>query len=1036
MENKKMNRRSFIKALGALGAIAFVGPAFVGPIKQVVNGVWIDKPHGIGTDYQDYTAENVIFTSCQQCNASCTIKAYIVAGNPAGPYSSIVRKIAGNQYSPIGPVPYGHINYDTPIKQAVKGTGDVAKLGRGYRGGRTCLKGQAGIQTAYDAYRVQTPLKRVGERGSGVWKSISWEEAYKEILDGSKTLGTPGLKEIWAYASEDVVMKDWEKVKKGEMEKAVFSAKYEDVLIDTNHPDFGPKSNQIVVMAGHRREFIERLALGSIGTANFFDHGGYCGIMSVMGNVRSHDATKQKKRMIPDYENAELVIVWGTNPLVANRGPTTFAPQITNAIERGMKMIVIDPRFSKTAEKAHMWVPVKPGGDGALALAMCRWIIENHRYDDVYLTNPNKNAAALDGEVTWSDATYLVNVSDQKRPFLRAADLRLNGGEESFVVFENGKPVLHANATKGDLEVDTEINGIKVKSVFKIFKDKVMEKSFEEYSSLCDVPVEQIVQLAREFTSHGKKVGIHSYRGPAMHANGYYSVRAINMLNHLVGNHDWKGGDTAMGGKYKATEGRYDLVTVPNANHSWGIPVTRHKVPYEKTSLFERDGYPAKRPWYPIGNKLIHDVLPSAAEGYPYKIRAILLNRTSPIMSAPRSHMQEKFIRDPKVVELVVSSDIVIGETTKYADYILPDLSYLESWNAEDIFPILKYKFAGVIQPVTRVVPNARQTEQIYIDLLKEMGLPGVGDHAFTDGSPLHCPEDYYIKRIANIAFDGDKPVKDANAEELTLFEKARKNALGKYFDMNKLKNAVKPEEWKKVVYVLNRGGRFEPQGDEYIGNHLKYQFGQLVHFYDEKVAGFKSAYTGDFFEGVPIADDIKQYNGKVYMSVKPLQFINWKSRNVATHRTENNAWLREIRSENYVWVNPIDAKKKGIATGDTVLIVSNSAKAKGTALVTPGIKPGVVGANYSFGHFAYGAKNVKIDGKVVKGTKKNGHLPFEFDKPLHEESGYGQPRGKGFSVNALAEKDDSYFEGFLADSIAGGPAQQNVYVDIQKVER
>lgn len=1031
--SKDMNRRGFLKALGTFGAVALVGPAFVGPVKQVLGGVWTeDKVHGVGTFYQDYTAENVIFTSCQQCNASCTIKTYIMPGSPNGPYSSLVRKIAGNQYSPLNMVPYGHINYDTPVAQAVKGTGDVARTGRGFRGARTCLKGQAGIQTAYDTFRVQKPLKRVGERGSGVWKTITWEQAYKEILEGSSDLKTPGLKSIWSYVPEAAVMADWTKVESGEMKQEEFDKKYKDVLIDTKHPDLGPKANQIAVMAGHRREFIERLAGGSLGTANFYDHGGYCGITSVMGNVRSHDSEKPKKRMIPDYENAEMVIVWGTNPMTANRGPTTFAPMITNALERGMKMVVIDPRFSKTAEKAHQWIPVKPGGDGALAMAMCRWIIENNRYDEMYLQNPNRDAAERDEEATWSDASYLVNVSDKKRPFLRAKDLGI--GAEEFVVIENGKPVAHTKASNGKLEVNTVINGMKVKSVFTIFKEKALEKTMQEYSQMCDVPVDQISQLAREFTSHGKKVGIHSYRGPAMHANGYYSVRAINMLNHLVGNHDWKGGDTSLSAKFKATEGRYDLATVPNANKAWGIPVTRHKVPYEKTSLFKKDGYPAKRPWYPLGNKLIQDVLPSSAEGYPYKIRALIINRTSPVMSGPRSEMQEKFIKDPKVVELVVSSDTVIGETTKFADYVLPDLAYLESWNSEDIFPIIKYKFAGVIQPVTRIIPDARPTEQVYIDLLKAMGLPGVGEKALTDGSSIHTPEDYYLKRIANIAFDGKKPVQDANAEEMKIFEKARKNALGKYFDINKLKNTVKPEEWSKVVYVLNRGGRFEPQGDEYKGNQLKYQWNNLVHFYDEKAAGFKSAYTGKFFEGVPFAEEIRTYNGEVYKPNKPLQFINWKSRNMATHRTESNAWLREIRSENFLWVNPADASKRGIKTGDEVFISSNSTKVKAAVLVTQGIKPGVVGANFSFGHSAYGSSEIKIDGKKTDAVKAYGHLPFEINSPGQEETGYAKGRGRGFSVNALSDKDNSYFEGFLADLLAGGPAQQDVFVDIEKV--
>jgi anaerobic selenocysteine-containing dehydrogenase len=131
--------------------------------------------------------------------------------------------------------------------------------------------------------------------------------------------------------------------------------------------------------------------------------------------------------------------------------------------------------------------------------------------------------------------------------------------------------------------------------------------------------------------------------------------------------------------------------------------------------------------------------------------------------------------------------------------------------------------------------------------------------------------------------------------------------------------------------------------------------------------------------------------------------------------------------------MNPDDASKKGIKTSDEVYIESSSAKVKAKVLVTPGIKPGVVGANFSFGHQAYGSRAVQIDGKMVEPPKKYSHLPFDLNTPLHEETGYAGGRGNGFSVNALTERDDSYFEGFLVDPIAGGPAQQDVFVDIRK---
>src|SRR5699024_8085200 len=223
----------------------------------------------------------------------------------------------------------GSIAYETNIDDAVKGTGDVTGYGRGNRGGRICLKGQAGIQTAYDPFRVQHPLRRVGPRGSGKWKTITWEEAYDEIVKGSKELGTPGLEELAIYADQEEVMGDWESVKEGQMEFDEFDKKYKDVLIDTKHPDFGPKVNEIGFMVGDRRDFMERFIEQSLGTANYYHHGGICGISSVMGSQRSYShGNKNKQRQYADIENTLFLIVWGTNPMVANKGPTWLAPNL------------------------------------------------------------------------------------------------------------------------------------------------------------------------------------------------------------------------------------------------------------------------------------------------------------------------------------------------------------------------------------------------------------------------------------------------------------------------------------------------------------------------------------------------------------------------------------------------------------------------------------------------------------------------------------------------------------------------------------
>lgn len=1026
----KITRRNFIKASAVIGGAGVISTsALASSGESGVESWFLDNHHGTGIETLDYGAEDIIYTTCEQCNTHCTVKAVITPNEGEGPVSYI-RKLAGNPYSPLNMEPFGQIPYKTPLEKAAKGYGDIAKDGRGFRGGRTCLKGQAGIQTAYDALRVKRPMKRVGPRGSKKWQSISWEQALEEIVNGSNDLGTPGLKNIWAFIPEEPVMADWEKVKKKEMTQEEFDAKYQDVLINTKHPDMGPKANQIVGFLGDRREFLkDRYWSQTIGSVNSLDHGGICGVNGVIGNVMSFNTDKPKKRMYADVDNAEFIIVWGSDPLIANKGPTWMAPKFINALKRGLKLAVVDPRMSRIAEKAQWWLPIQPGTDAALALAMARWIIENQRYDLRYLLNPNQAAANADGEPTWSDATYLVNLSGKGKQKLRASELGI-GTEEQFVVMQNGKPVLAEKAAEGQLEVDTVINGIKVKSVFTMFKERVMEYTIDEYAKICQIEPQKIIDLAREFTSYGKKAAITSYRGAAMHGNGFYNIRAINCLNHLIGNYDWKGGSMTTGAKFKPFEGRYDLMAVPKGNKAWGIPLVRNKFPYEKTSLFKRDGYPAKRPWFNYSANNVQEALPSAADGYPYPIKALFIHRMSPVLSVPTGINHVDILKNPKIIPLLVVSDVNLSETATYADYILPDLTYLERWGFETIYPNFNLKETHIQQPVTRVYPEARQLEDFLIDVAKKMGLPGVGTGAFSDGSSLDRAEDFYLKIAANIAFDGKEPAPKADAKEMRVFENSRRKGLGKFFDINIWKQAVKPEEWPRVVYVLNRGGRYEKKGNEYAGPYLKYKLAAEVNFYAEKVAKGKHSYTGKNFDGLPKVTDITHFNGKKIDDSYPLYMINWKARHIATHREISDSWLREVEAENYVWINTIDAKQRGINSGDSIKIKAKNREALGKALVINGIKPGVVGCSFNYGYFATGSSPIEIDGKIIDAVKPYGHTKWGAGD---EDTGLAPGRDVGFGINDIAIVDEALKNSCISDPIGGGSTPMDNRVEIIK---
>ncbi|GAB7092570.1 molybdopterin-dependent oxidoreductase [Halorubrum luteum] len=1076
-DDSSIERRDFVKAVGGLGALSFSG-GLSGSLLDIDS--WFEGDgNGIGTEYGEYEGSDIIHTTCGQCNTFCPIKLRLSDASGTGEYSSLVRKLAGNPYSFLTTQPYAQVPYDSDPEAVamgdLEGTGEVETSRWALSGGRICLKGQAGIQTAFDTYRLRKPMKRVGPRGNDEWKTISWEQAIEEIVEGDDELGHDGLRELWGYAPEADVMNDWEAVENGELSKDEFDERYEDILIDTDHPDLGPKSNQIVDVGGFRRNFIRnRLWHQGLGSINSIHHAGVCGLSGVLGFNRSHAG--EKKRQYPDIENCEYLLVWGTNPMVANKGPTWLAPKLTTAMRDGMKMDVVDPRLSKTAEKADNWIPVKPGADGALALGMARWIIEHERYDEAYLRNPGTDAAAEDDEPTWSDATHLVIVDEDDRPKARAGDLGLaaDDNEDAFVAIDatTGDPAPADEIDEGVLDVDITIDGRRVVSVWSLYRERVFEYSLGEYAEMAGVDVETIDEMADEFTSHGKRAAIMAYRGPGKHTNGFYSTRAISTLQHLIGNFDWKGGQITPYAGYQTMSGRYELGQVPDGHEPWGIPILRGGINYEDTSLFERDnGYPAKRPWFPVAPPMAtQELYASAEDAYPYSVEALFIRPYSNnhIMAAAGGDTIPDQLKDEDAFGLIVSSDTVLGEMSRYADYVLPEPTYLERWENFGTYPNKRLADEKISQPAIKVVPDARPFEEVLIDLWKELDLPGVGEDAIIDRNgkawPLDTAEDFYVKLATNIAYDRD-PVPDASDDELKLFEQSHEKGLGDHFDIETWRAAVTDDEWRKAVTVLNRGGRFEepmdgydeafaerghqydyagrhPDTNAYDGDHMRYKLESRVNFYDEVAANGKHAYTAERFDPLPRVEDVVHYNGDVQIPVtsdeepdRPLQLTNWKPRTQGMHRTMNAPWLREAKSENAVWINPADAATRGVENGDTIRVDAGRRTVEATARVTGGIRPGVVGTAWGFGRDANGATDTTIDDRTRTGaTEGYGHADHEFDTPGEGTAGYAKGRDAGFAVNHIQPIDNELGDAGLSDPVGGSNAQYAAFVEIEPV--
>lgn len=996
------SRRTVMKSAAIVGTGAFLGDKLG----------WFCEKVAAAVDSNIYplaSAESIIYSACLQCHTACPLKCKIQNG--------VLVKIDGNPYTPQNMLP--HLPYKTSPQEAAKVDGKI------------CPKGQAGIQSLYDPYRIVKVLKRNGPRGANKWKVISFDQAIKEIVEGGKLFAeigenrqVEGLKDIFKLRDPEASKAmggDAKDVSKGKMPVAEFKAKYKDylhTLIDPDHPDLGPVNNQFVMQCGRiehgRKELGKRFVYNSFGSRNFYEHTTICEQSHHIAYKAVTDQYKDgkwgggKEHMKPDSLNSEFIIYFGTSPFEANFGPPIMTGKITDGLaENRLKIAVVDPLLTKTAAKAWKWVPVKPGGDAAIALGMARWIVENERYDKAFLSNATEEAANKNNEKSWTTSSYLLKL-DKNGPakYLRASDLGI-GDADTFVVSVNGQPVVvnDKEPIMGDLEFSGEMNGMSVKTAFSLFKEELMSKSLEEWAQLGGAKAEDLAELAMEFTSHGKRAATELYRGPVQHTNGYYNGQAVITLNLLIGNIDHKGGLQGGGGHWHELGDKlhfpFDMAKAhPGKISAFGHKLSREGSKYEDSTLFT--GYPAKRPWFPFSGNVYQEIIPSAADGYPYGIKCLWLHKGTPGYAAPAGHTALAILADTEKIPLFIADDIVIGETSMYADYLFPDTAIWERFGTPHTTPDAPTKASKIRQPtvtpLTEVVTVYGEKmhssmEAVMLAIGEQLNLPGCGKDAFGPGLDFTRPEDFFLKMFANLAW-GDKKgedIPDASADEELLFFTARKHLAPTVFTSERWQKAAGPENWKKLIYFLNRGGRFEDFDDNkslgYDG-FVRHTFKKRANLYVEKVGTQKHSLSGKYFSGLPIHEPVLDAAGTPIADRDedfPLMLSTYKEILTGQSRTlPGNYWLSAILPENFILINRQTARSMGFKEGEKVRIISatnpkgvwelpnrGSLEMVGKLKTIEGIRPDVISVCWGYGHWGYGASDAVVDGKTIAGDPR-----------------------------------------------------------------
>ncbi len=700
----------------------------------------------------------------------------------------------------------------------------------------------------------------------------------------------------------------------------------------------------------------------------------------------------------------------------------------TRLTEGKVKIVVVDPVMVGGAInpmlKNGKWVPILPATDGAFGMGLIQWIIDNKRYDEKYLSSPNLDAAKKKGYNSWSNASHLVIV-DSKHPnklkMLRAEDLGINVSEDEkhpFISIDkaSGEPKLIKDINDADLHFDGTVEGkdkksIKVKTAFLMLKESADRYTLDEYSKACGIDKSVIIDIAKEYTSYGTKASTDGLGGTAT-ANGLDLTFIINTLSTLVGSTNKKGGIIPRRISYKTfSDGpRYKLKQIEGKPSVKALPISRTGVKYEDTDEYKQkvargeNPYPSKLPWHPIGSNSDNQMMFSMIHQYPYSAKIFVNWMANPLLALPgaaRTEVREA-LKNPEIVPLFISIDAYMAETTALADYIVPDTTPYESWGLANI----EGNFSGkgttvrwpVVKPGTIELEDGRHSsyETFLIDVAKAIGMPGFGKGAITDMNgkkfDLNDAHNFFLKGIANMAYD-DTQVKGISQEEIDLQD--LEGALEKYKD-----SLSSEEEWKKIMTIISRGGRFEEHGAGFDGDNRIYTTDACFSVYSERLATSRNSFNGQQFEyGTSSWNPQRFMDGKLVSEVFsndewPFKAANHKAKFRSISMLSNTK-LKEINLSNKVQMNTEDARALGIKTGDNVRVIpATGGEFEGQALVRPGIAKGTIGVAYGYGHWEYGAKSFAIDGKEHKADKNIGegfHLMNLLDPSIKDTFAFSE---------------------------------------------
>lgn len=806
--------------------------------------------------------------------------------------------------------------------------------------GVICAKGSSGIMKQYSPARLTQPLMRKpgSERGSGQFEPVSWDVAFDTLEQRLAHLRATDPKKFALFTGRD----------------------------------------QMQALTG--------LFAKQFGTPNYAAHGGFCSSNMAAGMIYTIGGSFWEFGG-PDLDRAKLFFMIGT---AEDHHSNPLKIAISRFKRAGGRFIAINPVRTGYAAIADEWVPIRPGTDGALFMALIHELLEANAYDHEFVTR-------------YTNAAELLNMNAEGDAFgLFVADPALPEGNPLFPQnrlwwdTNTQRAVRHHTpgavpALMGRYTLD---DGTPVAPSFALLRERVADCTPEWAAGITGIAAHTISRLAAEMAQTardheitlpiqwadawgeqhesvtGNPIAFHAMRGLAAHSNGFQSIRALAVLMSLLGTIDRPGGF-----RHKSP---YPRAVPPSAKPPNSPDAVQQNTPLATGPL----GWPAAPEdlfidvagepvridkafsWeFPLAvHGLMHSVITNAWRGDPYPIDTLMIFMANMAWNSSMSTVEVRKMLvdkhesgDYKIPFLVVC-DAFQSEMTAFADLILPDTTYLERHDAMSVLDRPISEFDGPVDSVrVPVVPptgECKPFQEVLIELAGRLKLPAfttpAGGRKFRDYPDFivnfqTAPESGVGFLIGWRGEDGDKAlVGEPNPRQWE--EYAKHNCVYRYALPESLQY-MRGCNGPYLQWAVEKGFR---------------KFGEpiVIQLYSDVMQKFRLAAQGKtkgrqppdnlrarverYFDPLPFwyaplefgATDLEQF---------PLAAITQRAMAMYHSWDSQNAWPRQIHGENYLFMNPLMACEQGIDDGGWIYVESQWGKVRCMARYSEAVEPGTV---------------------------------------------------------------------------------------------